>query len=306
MASLLGRREGMSPHKQAVAAIAAISAAMLLASACVLMAGTGHRTGLLEHVVERAPYMSARALAHSPVWRQDVTKAVADKERQLQKAKKQVGEQLKQDMTQLFDAKDTDLKQEHTKLHELKQVEVMKGRYEAILHAIETAPVLTPEAPDDMREAEEQLGGGAAQVAPKGAKQAQAQQEKGMKVVDERNGRVYVLYPYNPAPGGYADKELSPDPLMADDEKTFGNFNDPISRNPIYQGHAPDYADGAPLPQYMGTRASPQRLYAYNAAPGGTAPTRLDPPTNNDAGAVVMCSAARERCAVLGLGRPRA
>jgi hypothetical protein len=126
--SLLGRQNVVSPHKQAVAAIAAISAAMLLASACVLMAGTGNRTGLLEHVVERAPYMSARALAHSPVWRADVEKAVADKEHQLHMAKKQVGAALKKDMKELFSAKDKNLKDEHTKLHELKQVEVLSRR----------------------------------------------------------------------------------------------------------------------------------------------------------------------------------
>jgi len=86
------------------------------------------------------------------------------------------------------------------------------------------------------------------------------------------------LYAYNAAPGGYENADLVADPLMADDEKTFGNFNDPISRNPIYQGHAPDYADGVPLPQYVAERArAPQMLYAPNDAPGGYANADLTP-----------------------------
>jgi hypothetical protein len=79
---------------------------------------------------------------------------------------------------------------------------------------------------------------------------------------------------------GYADADLIPDPLLADDEKTFGNFADAITRNPIYQGIAPDYTEGVPLPQYIPpaeTRSVPQALYAYNPAPGGYADAELVP-----------------------------
>ncbi|KAJ1485235.1 hypothetical protein T484DRAFT_1794252, partial [Baffinella frigidus] len=79
----------------------------------------------------------------------------------------------------------------------------------------------------------------------------------------------------------YANADLTPDELLGDDQKTFGNFNDAITRNPIYQsvsetalgdfneaisgnpiyqGVGPDYTDGVPLSQFVEERAAPQML----------------------------------------------
>jgi hypothetical protein len=126
---------------------------------------------------------------------------LSQKKQFLSNEKKAVGAKLAQDMRKLFADKSKAAKEQ-----DLRKVEVMKGRYEALLNAMNRAPAL------------KQL----------------PQINNEMHVMDPRTGKVYALYEYH-IPGDYEDAELTFDPKLEVDLKGLAPFSDPSGRSDTYQ-----------------------------------------------------------------------
>ena len=285
-----GAAKHLSLHKRTVSLVLAIGAVVAL-TACVAFVNRGQRVGLEARVEGYLPYANMEELAanhnlwvgghdmnpvhlvhsyreqhsgwnaaksgQSPAADQASMKTEGGAtQQQLSSAKtpfaaeaKKVETSLAQDMRKLWKAKTPAAKQA-----DLKKVEVMKGRFEALLQAAEASPML--------------------EVLP-------SRNDGLTHVVDPRTGHVYTLYEYH-VPGGYEDAVLDPHPIFANDMKGLAPFADPAGRNPIYQGTYPDYDSiyppaGAAAEEEMETRArTPTTLYEYHV-PGGYEDAELEP-----------------------------
>ena len=285
-----GAAKHLSLHKRTVSLVLAIGAVVAL-TACVAFVNRGQRVGLEARVEGYLPYANMEELAanhnlwvgghdmnpvhlvhsyreqhsgwnaaksgQSPAADQASMKTEGGAtQQQLSSAKtpfaaeaKKVETSLAQDMRKLWKAKTPAAKQA-----DLKKVEVMKGRFEALLQAAEASPML--------------------EVLP-------SRNDGLTHVVDPRTGHVYTLYEYH-VPGGYEDAVLDPHPIFANDMKGLAPFADPAGRNPIYQGTYPDYDSiyppaGAAAEEEMETRAhTPTTLYEYHI-PGGYEDAELEP-----------------------------
>ena len=122
-------------HRQAMAVLGAVCA--LVVVACVALVHTGSRATLVQvAAVQRVPVMAPAELARAPVWAP-----------RLEHAKAKVGQALAQDMRKLWaddrrDKTHDSLVNEDKDLSELRQVEFLKNRYEAIEKALAVAPML--------------------------------------------------------------------------------------------------------------------------------------------------------------------
>ena len=93
--------------------------------AAVALVHTGSKVGLLQAEPVRYPFVNTEMLARSPVW--NVKK--------LEHAKYKVGQVLAQDMRKMFadrsaDKKKDSIKGEDKQLKQLKEVEMLKARYD--------------------------------------------------------------------------------------------------------------------------------------------------------------------------------
>eukprot|EP00282_Hemiselmis_andersenii_P023250 CAMPEP_0172009364 /NCGR_PEP_ID=MMETSP1041-20130122/7142_1 /TAXON_ID=464988 /ORGANISM="Hemiselmis andersenii, Strain CCMP439" /LENGTH=250 /DNA_ID=CAMNT_0012663623 /DNA_START=5 /DNA_END=753 /DNA_ORIENTATION=+ len=233
-----------SHHREALAAVAAIGA-VLLVCAVVASSMQGGRVGLLAAPVEGLlPYADMQQLAanhhiwvgghdlnpvhmvhsyrenHPDGWdksketysepaykqaqmkvegtRQSLASTGSTGKDFLAREKLLVGKKLAKDMRALWTAKNPKSKEA-----DLRKVEIMKGRFEALNGAVHRGPVL---------------------------KQLPSRNDGKVHVEDPRTGKVYTLYEYNPAPGGYEDAELEFDPTLANDLKGIAPFVNGIER----------------------------------------------------------------------------
>jgi hypothetical protein len=244
---MYGSISGSSPsgvrgiHKEAITALAVISAVVLVAAGWA-SSSQNRAVGMMQVVEGKLPVATLEQLAnnhgiwanghdlhpvhmvhnyreHHSGWTKKRIAAnapaasqaqmkVADAQKLSQKKqfltneKKAVGSKLAQDMRKLFADKTKAAKEQ-----DLRKVEVMKGRYEALLSAMKRAPVL---------------------------RQLPQVNSNEMHVMDPRTGKIYTLYEYH-VPGGYEDAELEFDPKLANDLKGLAPFADPSGRNPTYQ-----------------------------------------------------------------------
>ena len=212
-------------HRQAMGALAGISALVLMAA--VTLMHTRGKVGLLQGELVRYPYMNTEMLVRSPVWKM--------REAKLEHAKAKVGQVLAQDMRKMWteraeNKKGDSLKGEDKRLSELKEVEALKKRYHAIELALAKAPVLQQVQGSSVGRPEEML------------------------VRDPRNGQMYLLYEYHvPGAGTSAeylggdggmdsdyDAVSAPSEYFATDEKGDAPFGfmrgfGPADRHPTFQ-----------------------------------------------------------------------
>ena len=231
-------------HRQAMAVLGAVCA--LVVVACVALVHTGSRATLVQvAAVQRVPVMAPAELARAPVWAP-----------RLEHAKAQVGQALAQDMRKLWaddrrDKTHDSLVNEDKDLSELRQVEFLKHRYEAIEKALAVAPML------------EQVQG------------ARAARPGELLVQNPRTGQRFLLYEYHvPGAGTSAeylggdggidsdyDAVSAPSDYFATDQKgdaPFGGVRGygPADRHPTFQGEYHDYAGG----DWTEMRGAPQQL----------------------------------------------
>ena len=223
-----GRLKDRKIHREAVVAVLVICSMTLIAAGyAAIYAGqhTGSAVNLLEISPINVPVVSVSQLARmEEYWN--------DRELSLEAEKKQIGSVLAEDMRRAWSAKS-----EGQKVQDLRRVEILRNRFESILSALESSPVLT------------KFNG------PNGE----------VRGYNPRTGQVYQLYEYH-VPGNYPDADLDLNPLLADDEKKLGDpFKDPAGRNPTYQGEYPEYA----------AARRTQTLYAPHV-PGGYPDAELD------------------------------
>jgi hypothetical protein len=234
-------------HRQAMGALAAVSAVVLVAAVGLMHSGS--KIGLLQAEPVRIGFVNAHQLVSAPVWKA--------REAKLEHAKNVVGQALAQDMRKMWKDRTVDKKQdtftnEEKQLSELKQVETLKARYDAIESALARAPKL-------------QMMRGVSAGRP-----------GEMLVEDPRTGQVYMLYEYHvPGAGTSAeylggdggmesdyDAVSAPSEYFATDEKGDAPFTNAITRTDKDQGTYHDYAgDGwTEMKPYSG---APQ-LYEYH------------------------------------------
>ena len=236
-------------HRQAMAVLGAVCA--LVVVACVALVHTSSRATLVQvAAVQRVPVMAPAELARAPVWAP-----------RLEHAKAKVGQALAQDMRKLWaddrrDKTHDSLVNEDKDLSELRQVEFLKNRYEAIDKALAVAPML------------EQVQG------------ARAARPGELLVQNPRTGQRFLLYEYHvPGAGTSAeylggdggidsdyDAVSAPSEYFATDEKgdaPFGGVRGygPADRHPTFQGEYHDYAGG----DWTEMRGAPQQLKLIEA-----------------------------------------
>jgi len=234
-------------HRQAMGALAAVSAVVLVAAATT--AYTGSKIGLLQAEPARLAFVNGDELVRSPVWRAEYGR--------LEHAKAKVGQALAQDMRKMWvdravDKKKDTLKGEDKELGELKQVENLKRRYDAIERALAQAPQL------------HQVQG------------LSAGRPGEMLVQDPRTGQMYMLYEYHvPGAGTSAeylggdngvdsdyDEVSAPSEYFATDEKGDAPFENGINRVDNMQGTYHDYAGDGWIE--MKPREQAPMLYEYH------------------------------------------
>ena len=215
--------------------------------AAVALVHTGSKVGLLQAQPVRYPFVNTEMLARSPVW--NVKK--------LEHAKYKVGQVLAQDMRKMFadrsaDKKKDSIKGEDKQLKQLKEVEMLKARYDAIEVALAHAPQL-------------QMMQGAS-----------AGQPGELLVQDPRTGQIYLLYEYH-VPGGYLggegdyDGTIAPSAYFAGDEKGDAPFQNSMNRVDTYQGTYHNYAGAGAVKPRFGLKIIPaNRLYEYHVPGAGT------------------------------------
>eukprot|EP00802_Teleaulax_amphioxeia_P009265 Tamp_09281.p1 GENE.Tamp_09281~~Tamp_09281.p1 ORF type:complete len:634 (+),score=182.41 Tamp_09281:159-1904(+) len=203
-------------------------------------------------------FVNADHLVRAPVWKA--------REAKLEHVKKVVGQALAQDMRKLWkdravDKKKDTFKGENAQLSELKQVEALKERYDAIERALAQAPKL-------------QMMQGMSAGRP-----------GELLVQDPRTGQVYLLYEYH-VPGGYLggdngvdsdyDAVIAPSEFYGSDQKGDKPFLDPAGRNPLYQGNYGTYPE-AEIVRPRGMMAPgalkvvpANRLYEWHVPGAGT------------------------------------
>ena len=192
-------------HREAILSVLVISSVTLIAAGyAAIHAGqhSGSAINLLEVTPINVPVITASQLARlEEYWN--------DRDGVLEAEKRQIGTVLANDMRQAWSAES-----QGAEIHDLRKVELLRNRYDSIISALKSAPVLSK-----FRGPNGELRG-----------------------FDPSSGNVYQLYEYH-VPGDYEDAELDLHPGLAQDEKTMGEpFKAPAERNPTYQGEYPEYA----------------------------------------------------------------